>query len=151
MKNPIVSSLLPMITVATLGAFAGSAEAAVNGPGFEFKAVTANDVSCFSRSSYGGLVNNCSTAKEVTATLPITAEGWYATTVTVYGSNSWCQSVSTDGFGNGAHVGPAAWISGASKTWLTLDTGSRYVWATTPLVFRCWLESGGIIGQFSAQ
>jgi hypothetical protein len=152
MKNWIVSRLLPVAAVAVLGGFAGSAGAAVNGPGIHFKAAFASDASCFSRysPSFAGLINNCASSREIIATLPLTQVGWHPTSVSIYGNNSWCQSLSTNGVGNAAQVGPEVWTTAGPMNWQTLNLGDRYNWGWSPLVYRCWLQSGGIIGSFSA-
>jgi hypothetical protein len=142
-----------LLAILTVGALAGSAISGVNGPGVDFKAAYPADDACFqlSGSSYAGITNTCSTARLIVATLPITNEGWHPTSVSLFGSNSWCQTVSTNGVGNGAHVGPATWTTAGPQTWQTLNTGDRYVWSWSPLAFRCVLEPGGVIGSFSAQ
>lgn len=140
-----------LCALAVVGALAGNAISGVNGPGFDFKAVYPGDAACFQVSSFAALTNTCSTARLVQATLPITSEGWHPTSVSLFGSNSWCQTVSTNGVGNGAQVGPTVWTTAGPQTWQTLNTGDRYVWASTALTFRCVLEPGGVIGHFNAQ
>ncbi|WP_164013881.1 hypothetical protein [Pyxidicoccus trucidator] len=135
--------------VASLGLFAASAGAAVNGAGFDFRAMNPADAGCLVRSSFGGVVNNCSTSKEVTASLSVTTTGVHPTSISMFGSNSWCQSVSTNGVGNGANVGAFTWTVAGPQTWQTLNTGDRTVWSWSPVVFRCSLEAGGIIGSYT--
>ena len=140
-----------LFSIAVVGALAGSATSGVNGPGFDFKTVYPGDAGCFQVSSFAGLTNTCSTARLIQATLPITSEGWHPTSVSLYGSNSWCQTVSTNGVGNGAQVGPTVWTTAGPQTWQTLNTGDRYVWSWAALTYRCVLEPGGTIGAFYAQ
>lgn len=147
MDSTIIRSLKVGV-VASLGLFATSASANANGAGFDFRTANPADAGCLSLSSYGGVVNNCSTSKLITASLSVPA-GVYATSVSIFGSNSYCQTVSTNGVGNGANVGAATWTVAGPPTWQTLNTGSRSVWSWSPVVFRCYLESGGVIGSFS--
>jgi hypothetical protein len=142
------STALALAAVMSLG---GNAVSGVNGPGVDFKAAFPSDASCIQISSYAGVINTCTTARFVIATLPITAEGWHPTSVSLYGSNSWCQVVSTNGVGNGAYIGPTVWTTAGPQTWQTLNTGNQYVWAWSPLVYRCVLEPNGMIGSISAQ
>jgi hypothetical protein len=139
-----------LCALAAVGSLAGSAFSQVNGPGIDFKAVYPGDAACFQVNSYGGIINTCTTARLIQASLPITSEGWHSTSVSLYGSNSWCQTVSTNGVGNGAHVGALTWTTAGPQTWQTLNTGDRYVWYWAPLAFRCVLEPNGVIGSFSA-
>jgi hypothetical protein len=145
-----ILALVPVIALGVFGTFIGDVPAAVNGPGIVFKAAFPEDAGCLSVSSYGGIVNNCATARWVKAALPI-SEGWHPTSVSIYGNSSMCYTVSTNGVGNGAHIGADTWTLAGPKAWQTLNTGDRYVWSWSPLLFSCLLESGGTIGSFSAQ
>jgi hypothetical protein len=108
-----------------------------------------SDQGCFSASSYGGIVNNCNDARWISTSLAVPS-GWNSTSVSIFGNNSMCMTVSTNGVGNGAHVGADTWTLGGPKTWQTLNTGNRFVWDWSPVVFRCLLEGGGVIGSFTA-
>ena len=151
MFDRIATCLTPVL----LGALAGvvsapmTAESATNGAGVALKAYYSSDDSCFSGYSFAGIINNCTTARWVATTLPVPA-GWHSTSVSLFGNSSFCHSVSTNGVGNGANVGPDVWTTAGPKSWQTLNTGDRYVWDWSPVVFRCLLESGGIIGSFTA-
>jgi hypothetical protein len=125
------------------------AEAATNGAGVALRAYFPGDESCFSGASYGAVVNNCTTARWLLTSLPVPT-GWHTTNVSMFGSNSLCRTVSTNGVGNGANVGPDTWTVAGPQTWQTLATGDRFVWDSSPVVFECLLEPGGIIGSFTA-
>jgi hypothetical protein len=149
LKN-IVTRLLPALAIAAVFGFsAQEAQSATNGAGFAFHANYPGDAGCFQVSSYGGIVNTCASAREITVSLPV-PEGWHNTTISIYGSGSWCQTVSTNGVGNGANIGAQTWTTAGPKTWQTLNLGDRYVWNWSPVVFRCGLEAGGVIGSFTA-
>jgi hypothetical protein len=144
------------LSVVQLGAvslavvMAGPAHAAWEGyPGIHFKGANPGDADCIVRHSYSGVRNDCPTARTVVATVPVTAVGWYNTTVSVYGNNSWCRTTTVNGVGNGAHLGSATWTVAGPMTWQTLNTGSRYVWQDMSIVFDCELQSGGVIGGFN--
>jgi hypothetical protein len=119
-------------------------------PGAMFKAAYASQASCINVSSYGQLVNNCSYSVLVEGSVPVTENAWHATSVSIAGNNSWCQTVTINGVGNGANVGNQVWTSAGPVTWQTLDTGARYVWSTMGVAFRCGLEPNGAIGLFTA-
>ncbi len=140
-----------LVAIAMIGALAGTAISGVNGPGFGFKAASPGDAACFQAFSWTGITNTCSTARVVVATLPITSEGWHPTSVSVRGSNSWCQSVVTNDVGNAAQTGAVTWTTAGPPTWQLLNTGDRYVWSWSSLTFRCLLEPGGVLGAFKAQ
>ncbi|MGC4070353.1 MAG: hypothetical protein QM784_37955 [Polyangiaceae bacterium] len=137
--------------LAALGIVSASSDAfSLVGPGVAMHTSFGSQQGCVSRSSYGGIVNNCSYAVEVSGTLDVTQNAWHPTSVSIYGNSSWCQTVTINGVGNGAHVGAQVWTSAGPKSWQTLDLGSRYVWADMGLVFWCGLEPGGVIGNFRA-
>lgn len=148
----IATSLTPVLVAALAGVASTpmTAESATNGAGIALKAFYPSDAGCFSGYSYAGVVNNCSTARWISTTLPVPA-GWHGTSVSVYGNGSMCHTISTNGVGNGANLGPDTWTLAGPKTWQTLNTGDRYVWDWSPVLFECLLESGGIIGSFTAQ
>lgn len=129
---------------------ATAAGAAWNGSGSQMKAYYPNESDCLVTNSYAGIINNCTYSVYVNATLAVNTETWHATSVSMYGSNSWCQTVSTNGVGNGANLGATTWTVAGPKTWQTLNTGSRYVWSWSPVLFWCLLEPGGVIGSFTA-
>jgi hypothetical protein len=148
MTNRIASYLIPVIAAATLGVAVEDAHSGINGPGVVLKAAFPGDAGCLARHSYGGLINNCGYAVEVVGFLPVISEGWHPTSVSLFGNNSWCMSVTTNGVGNGANIGPDIWTSAGPKTWHTLNTGDRFVWSWAALTYRCGLEPGGIIGEY---
>jgi hypothetical protein len=126
-----------------------TAESATNGGGVALKALYPGDASCFSGYSFAGVINNCTTARWISTTLPVPT-GWHGTNVTVYGNGTMCHTISTNGVGNGANLGADIWTLAGPKNWQTLNTGDRYVWDWSPVLFECLLESGGIVGGFTA-
>ncbi|AFE03912.1 hypothetical protein COCOR_01176 [Corallococcus coralloides DSM 2259] len=128
---------------------AGTAAAWQYYPGAAFKAAYASDASCFNVSSYSALVNNCTTTRLAIATVPMWTAGYHPTTVQIYGNNSWCETTTVNGVGNGAHLGTATYTVAGPMAWQTLNTGDRYVWEDFAIVFRCGLQSGGVIGGFT--
>lgn len=129
---------------------------AVTGPGATMKNSFPQDNSCLSTSSYGGIINNCSYSIQVVGTLQL-SPGSHATSVRIYGNNSWCQTVSINGVGNGASIGSEVYTTSGPKDWNTLNLGNLYVYdgpdgnSETGTLFRCSLETGGIIGNFTAK
>jgi hypothetical protein len=145
MKTAISRRVVACFVVG-LGLVSGAAVAAAI-PGVTFKASSGGDTGCLNRHSYGGIRNDCTYSVEVVGSV-VVPEGWHATSINVYGNNSWCQSVSTGGNANSAStVGDATWTLAGPDAWNTLNTGDRYVYWNSTLVFRCSLESGGIIGS----
>ena len=149
MFTRIASRLVPVLALVGGLGFAMDAHSAANGAGLTFKAYYPSDAGCFSSSSYGAIVNNCPDARWLSTSLPVPG-GWHGTNVSIYGNGSMCQTVSTNGVGNGANIGAETWTVAGPKTWQTLNTGDRYVWDSSPVVFRCLLESGGVVGSFTA-
>lgn len=147
MFSRIAACLIPVLVGGL--AIATDAHAETNGAGLTFRAYFPSDESCFSATSYGAIVNTCTTARWMSASLPVPS-GWHDTNVSIFGDNSMCQTVSTNGVGNGADVGAQTWTTAGPQTWQLLDLGSRFVWDTTPVVFRCLLEPSGIVGSFAA-
>jgi hypothetical protein len=147
MFTRLATCLIPVLA-GTLG-ISTDARSATNGAGVVLKAYYPGDASCFSAWSYGGIANNCASARWVSTSLPV-PWGFHGTSVSIYGSSSYCHTVSTNGVGNGANVGADTWTVAGPKTWQTLNTGIRYVWDWSPVVFECLLESGGVIGSFTA-
>jgi hypothetical protein len=141
---------IKMLVAVCAGVLAVSAQAAWNGSGSQMKAFYPSDAGCIRTNSYAAVINTCSYAVYVNATLPVASEGWYNTSVSLFGSNSWCQSVSTNGVGNGANIGANTWTVAGPQTWQTLNTGSRYVWSWSPVLFWCLLEPTGQVGSFTA-
>ncbi len=133
------------------GMLTGSAIADESKPGVAFKAAHSADASCINTVSYGAIINDCTTSRMVVATLPNMSLGNHPTSVAVFGSNTWCQSVTTDSRGNGLHIGALTWTIAGPQTWQTLDTGDRTSLGWSPLTFRCRLEPGGMIGMLRAQ
>lgn len=129
---------------------------AVTGPGATMKNSFPQDNSCLSTSSYGGIINNCSYSIQVVGTLQL-SPGSHPTSVRIYGNNSWCQTVSINGVGNGASIGSQVYTTSGPKDWNTLNLGNLYVYdgpdgnSETGTLFRCSLETGGIIGNFTAK
>lgn len=141
--------LIPTATALTLGLTGNAAHSSSNAPGIVLKAASGGNAGCLSRyTGYADIRNNCGSAVEVEGFLPILSEGWYPTRIVLFGSNSWCQSVSINGVGNGAQVGAVTWTTAGPQTWQTLNLGDRFVWAWAALAFRCSLEPGGVIGEF---
>jgi hypothetical protein len=118
-------------------------------PGSAFKAYFASDTSCFNVGSYSALRNDCSTTRTVIASIPMWTVGNHPTTVQIYGNNSWCETTTVNGVGNGAHLGATTWTVAGPMAWQTLNTGTRYVWEDYALVFTCGLQAGGVIGGFT--
>jgi hypothetical protein len=149
--NRITTSLVSVITFATIGLAAHDAYSGINAPGLALKASFPGDAACLSpNTGYADIRNNCSYAVEVSGTLPVLSEGWHDTSITLFGSSSWCQSVSINTVGNGAQVGAPTWTTAGPPTWQTLALGSRYVWAWAALDFRCVIEPGGVVGEFAS-
>jgi len=146
----IISKFAPCVAI---GAFAmltaKDGFCTLTGPGVTMNAYYASDVGCFNGQSYGAITNNCSTSRWVVGTLDVSQNVYHATSVYVYGSSTMCHSVQINGVGNGADVGPDTWTTAGPKTWQNLNTGSRYAFSGTGLLFRCLLEPGGIIGRIS--
>ncbi|MBN9688030.1 MULTISPECIES: hypothetical protein [unclassified Corallococcus] len=128
---------------------AGTAAAWQYHPGAAFKAAYAADAACFNVSSFSALVNNCSTLREAIATVPMWTVGYHPTTVQIYGNNSWCESTTVNGVGNGAHLGAITYTLAGPMQWQTLNTGDRYVWEDYAIVIRCGVQSGGALGGFT--
>ncbi|RKG89749.1 hypothetical protein D7V97_42395 [Corallococcus sp. CA053C] len=128
---------------------AGTASAWQYYPGSAFKASFAGDVSCLNVQSYSAMRNDCTTARLVTATVPMWTVGWHPTSVSIYGNNSWCETTTVNGVGNGANLGATTYTLAGPLSWQTLNTGDRYVWEDSAIVFRCNLQPGGVIGGFS--
>jgi hypothetical protein len=146
--NRIMKYLVPVMTVVALGVAARDAHSGINAPGIVLKAAFASDAGCLSRSTYADIVNNCSYAVEVEGFLPVLAEGWHNTSISLFANNTWCLTVSTNGVGNGANIGATVWTTAGPRTWQTLNLGDRYVWAWAALAYRCGLEPGGVIGEY---
>ncbi|MBN8469567.1 hypothetical protein JYJ95_23945 [Corallococcus exiguus] len=128
---------------------AGTAGAWQYYPGIAFKAAYAGDTSCFNVHSYSGIRNDCTTARTVIVSVPMWTVGNHPTAVSIYGNNSWCDTTTVNGVGNGANLGATTYTVAGPMTWQTLNTGTRYVWEDTAIVFTCGLQAGGIIGAFS--
>jgi len=147
-----IATCLTPVLLASLAGVASTpltAESATNGGGVVMKALYPGDASCFAVNSWSGIVNNCATARWISTTLPVPT-GWHGTNMTVYGNSTMCHTVSTNGVGNAAHQGPDTWTLSGPKNWQTLNTGDRYAWDWSPVLFECLLESGGIVGGFTA-
>jgi hypothetical protein len=133
---------------------AGDASANVNAPGLAFHGAYPWDEACLHRSSasFGSVRNVCSTNVMVVAWLPVTTPGWYSTSVYAHGAGAtWCASYTLDWLnGNVMHMGEMTWHSPGPMAWQSLDTGDRYVWSNTPLMFRCLIEPDGHLGAFHA-
>lgn len=148
MLNRTAKYLVPVAVLTTLGIAANDAHSGVNGPGIVLKAAFPGDAGCLSRTTFADIRNNCSYPVEVAGFLPVLSEGWHNTSISLFGSNSWCQSVTTNGVGNGANVGAVTWTTAGPQTWQALNLGDRFVWASAALDYRCGLEPGGVIGEY---
>src|ERR1041384_5560006 len=141
------AALIPVLAAVGLAVVADDAHSTVN-PGISMKAAFTGDAGCLSRfTGYADLINNCGYAVEIAGWLPVATEGWHPTSISLFTNNSWCQSVSTNGVGNGAQVGAVTWVTAGPRSWQTLNLGDRYVWAG--LAFRCVLEPGGVVGAYT--
>lgn len=144
---------LTLALVPVVGLLASPA-LAVTGPGAVMKNSFPADNSCLSTLSYGGIINNCTHSVAVVGTLQLPA-GYHATSISIYGDNSWCQTVSVNGVGNGAYFPnnnqSPVYTTAGPKTWQVLNLGNLYVANSTGTIFRCQLEAGGAIGNFTAQ
>ncbi|MEH2222318.1 hypothetical protein [Nostoc sp.] len=149
-KGYLVSMLAGVISLVANQALA------VTGPGATMKNSFPQDNSCLSTSSFGGIINNCTYSVQVVGTLQL-SPGSHPTSVRLYGSNSWCQTVSINGVGNGASIGSQVYTTSGPKDWQTLNLGNLYVYdgpdgnSETGTLFRCSLEAGGIIANFTAK
>lgn len=129
---------------------------AVTGPGATMKNSYPQDNSCLSTSSYGGIINNCAYSVQVVGTLQL-SPGNHPTSIRINGNNSWCQTLSINGVGNAAFVGPQVYTSSGPKNWQTLNLGTLSVYdgpdgnSETGTLFSCSLEAGGVIGNFTAK
>jgi hypothetical protein len=120
-------------------------------PGTVLKAAFAGDNGCINIRSYGGIGNDCTYPVLLVGTVPASENAWHPTNVSIFGDNSSCQTVTINGVGNGAQVGNVVFTTAGPQTWQTLDLGSRFVWPSSGIVFRCNLEPKGEIGLFTAQ
>jgi hypothetical protein len=113
------------------------------------KAYYATDAACFSSFNYGAVINTCPTARWLSTSLSVPA-GWHSTSVSIFGNNSYCHTATTNNVGMPYSIGPDVGTLTASRDWNSLDTGDRFVYDWSPVVFECLLESNGVIGSFSA-
>ncbi|MDM9583803.1 MULTISPECIES: hypothetical protein [unclassified Nostoc] len=149
-KGYLVSMLAGVISLIANQALA------VTAPGATMKNSFPQDNSCLSTSSYGGIINNCSYSVQVVGTLQL-SPGSHPTSVRIYGNNSSCQAVSINGVGNGFSFSSLVYTTSGPKDWQTLNLGSLDVNdgpdgnSETGTLFRCSLEAGGIIGNFTAK
>ncbi|MEH1947680.1 MAG: hypothetical protein V7K77_12125 [Nostoc sp.] len=143
-KGYLVSMLAGVVSLVANQALA------VTGPGATMKNSYPQDNSCLSTSSYGGIINNCSYSVQVVGTLQLST-GSHPTSISIYGNNSSCQTLSINGVGNAAFVGSIIYTTSGPKVWQTLNLGDLYVYEGTGPIFSCSLEAGGIIGNFTAQ
>jgi hypothetical protein len=120
--------------------------------GFHFRPASPADAGCFSRYNYGGLRNDCSTARTVIATVPHMGSGWYSTSVTVLGNNTWCRSLSIGDKGDYANGSTSpAWTISGPMTWQNLNMSLVGIFNNTnqSILVECGLQSGGVIGSVS--
>jgi hypothetical protein len=149
MLNRITRYLVPAAALMTLAVAANDAHSGINAPGLVLKAVFASDAGCLSvNTGYADIKNNCAHAVEVEGTLPVLSEGWHNTSVSLFANNTWCQTISTNGVGNGANLGTVTWTTAGPRTWQTLNLGDRFVWSWAALSYHCGLEPGGVIGEY---
>jgi hypothetical protein len=147
----IVTRVLASLTFLGGLALVPAPASALSGPGAALKGAYAGNQGCFNTVSYGAIQNNCSTPQLLIGTLAVSPNAWHTTSVSLYGDNSNCQVVTTNGVGNGSYLGPVTYAVSGPQTWQTLNTGSVYVWdVTSALTLRCVLEPGGEIGSFTA-
>jgi hypothetical protein len=144
------TSVLTGMLFSSMALLANPVFAQTNGAGIDLHAAYPSAASCITTSSYAGVTNTCSYSVLVEGTLQGLATGYHTTSVSIYADNSSCQFLSTNGVGNGSFLGPVTYAVSGPKSWQTLNTGSIYVWSWSPLIVRCTLESGGIIGSFTA-
>jgi len=143
-KGYLVSMLTGVISLVANQALA------VTAPGATMKNSFPQDNSCLSTLNYGGIINNCNYSVQVVGSLQLSA-GYHATSIyQISGNNSWCQTVSINGVGNGNSVGPQVYTTSGPKVWQTLNLGNLYVYEGSGVIFRCSLEAGGGIGTFTA-
>ena len=144
-------SAVALAGLATLGV-QDSTQASEGLPGLSMKAASAADAGCFSRNpgNYASIQNNCATAREIQGFVQLPSGGTYNTRISIFGNNSWCQTVTINGVGNGAQVGPATWTTAGPQSWQTLNLGARFIWTDMSISFRCVREPTGIIGNFNA-
>lgn len=151
MNRNLIRVVSLALTALAVTLFATPARA-TSSPGATLKAAYAGDAGCLNTSSYGQLVNNCSYAVLVVGTIAVSENAWHDTIVSIAGSymNSWCQTVTINAVGNGAHVGSVWYTTTSYVSWQNLYTLSRYVWPGTGILFRCSLEPNGYIGLITA-
>ncbi|MEH1831249.1 MAG: hypothetical protein V7L29_03990 [Nostoc sp.] len=149
-KGYLVSMLAGVISLVANQALA------VTGPGATMKNSYSQDNSCLNTINYGGIINNCAYSVQVVGTLQL-SPGNHPTSIRINGNNSWCQTLSINGVGNAAFVGPQVYTSSGPKNWQTLNLGTLSVHdgpdgnSETGTLFRCSLEAGGVIGNFTAK
>ncbi|MEH2352546.1 hypothetical protein [Nostoc sp.] len=149
-KGYLVSMLAGVVSLVANQALA------VTGPGATMKNSFPQDNSCLSTSSSGGIINNCTYSVQVIGTLQL-SPGFHPTSVRIYGNNSSCQTLSINGVGNTARSSSLVYTTSGPKDWQTLNLGSLFVNdgpdgnSETGTLFRCSLEAGGIIGNFTAK
>ncbi|MCC5623988.1 hypothetical protein, partial [Nostoc sp. CHAB 5715] len=120
-KGYLVSMLAGVISLVANQALA------VTGPGATMKNSYPQDNSCLSTSGYGGIINNCAYSVQVVGTLQL-LPGYHPTSIRINGNNSWCQTLSINGVGNAAFVGPQVYTSSGPKDWQTLNLGTLFVY-----------------------
>jgi hypothetical protein len=141
-----------LFSILASGALISSALAEEVRPGVDFKPAVAPSASCLVSPSAGVLRNDCPGVQEIVATLPNLPAGPHATSVMLFGTVlSACRSMTIGPQGGGVEVGPLTASPIPGMSWRTIDTGIRNsLFGTVPIVFRCMLESGGMIGSFRA-
>jgi hypothetical protein len=148
MHNVIIRTLT-LAALAGAALFGTPAQAQWNGSGSQMKVAFPSDNGCLRADvSYGGIVNNCGYWVWAKATLPVT-QGYWNTTVSVWGNNTQCVVASINDDGTGAFT-TSNWTLAGSQRWQTVNTGLLGVWNWTPVVFACNLEPGGKVGRFAA-
>lgn len=152
MKKSTTAFGAGLFSILVSGALTGSA-LAERRPGVDFKAAFPGGAACLQVFSAGALRNTCLVSHQVVATQPNLPAGPHQTSIHLFGSAlSGCRSMTTDLRGDGVDIGPFIAAVGAAPSWQTVNTGIRNSpLGLAPIVFRCTLEPGGIIGTHIAQ
>ena len=149
----IISTVL--FTLAVISAAPESAQAlewqASNGTGMAMQPLYPADAYCFQNITYAAVTNTCPTPRYLVSAEIYNETLYVPTKVNLKGTQaSWCRTMTSNGVGNAAELGTPVSATGTSLTWQLLDTGSRHMTSQTALVFLCYLEPNGIIGQYYA-
>jgi len=136
--------------VGTLGLSADT-HADTNGAGVTVKGYYPADTACLQSWDYGAIRNMCPNSVSVFAVLS-PPQGWARRTyVDLFGNNSSCETSSLGYLGLPIERSSTAHSVSGPQSWQVLETGNRNVYASTPVMFSCQLEGGGVIGGFHVQ